>query len=61
MSEAGAGAGAGMSLQQAMQPKSSANGYGRRRAERDAGSRLENKVQSGKSNLNRSNNAGGLP
>ncbi|CAK7356548.1 unnamed protein product [Dovyalis caffra] len=57
----GGGAAVEMNLQQAMQPKSSANGFGRRRAERDWGTRFENKVQSGKSHTNRSSNAGGFP
>ncbi|XP_058005075.1 polyadenylate-binding protein-interacting protein 3 isoform X3 [Hevea brasiliensis] len=43
-----------MSLQQAAQPKAYANGFGRRRAEREGGARLENKLQSGKSSANRS-------
>ncbi|KAJ6308814.1 hypothetical protein OIU76_018410 [Salix suchowensis] len=47
-----------MNLQQAMQPKSPANGFGRRRADRDWGTRFENKVQSGKAHTNRSSNAG---
>ncbi|XP_020533952.1 polyadenylate-binding protein-interacting protein 3 isoform X3 [Jatropha curcas] len=47
-----------MSLQQSTQPKSYANGFGRRRAEREGGTRLDNKLQSGKSNLNRSSNSG---
>jgi hypothetical protein len=49
-----------MNLPQAMHPKSSANGFGRRRAERDWGTRFENKVQSGKPHTNRSGNAGNL-
>jgi hypothetical protein len=55
------GAAVEMNLQQAMQPKSSANGFGRRRTERDWGTRFENKVQSGKAHTNRPSNAGGLP
>ncbi|XP_065866782.1 polyadenylate-binding protein-interacting protein 3-like isoform X2 [Euphorbia lathyris] len=43
-----------MSLQQAAQSKSYNNGFGRRRAEKDGGTRLDNKLQSGKPNLNRS-------
>ncbi|XP_011040052.1 PREDICTED: polyadenylate-binding protein-interacting protein 4-like isoform X4 [Populus euphratica] len=43
-----------------MHPKSSANGFGRRRAERDWGTRFENKVQSGKPHTNRSGNAGAM-
>ncbi|XP_021628133.1 polyadenylate-binding protein-interacting protein 3 isoform X4 [Manihot esculenta] len=42
-----------MSLQQAAQPKY-ANGFGRRRVEKEGGVRLENKLQSGKSSLSRS-------
>ncbi|KAJ6696151.1 ATAXIN-2-like protein [Salix koriyanagi] len=49
-----------MNSQQAMQPRSSANGFGHRRAERDWGTRFENKVQSGKSHTNRSSNAGAM-
>ncbi|XP_042510204.1 polyadenylate-binding protein-interacting protein 4-like isoform X2 [Macadamia integrifolia] len=41
-----------MSLQQVVQPRPSANGFGRRRVERDMGSRQDSKPQSGKSNLN---------
>ena len=55
------GAAVEMNSQQAMQPRSSANGFGHRRAERDWGTRFENKVQSGKSLTNRSSNAGNLP
>lgn len=44
-----------MSLQQAAQPKY-ANGFGRRRVEKEGGVRLENKLQSGKSSLSRSSN-----
>jgi hypothetical protein len=47
-----------MNLQQAVQPKLSANGFGRRRGEREVGTRLENKSQSGKSNPSRSTNTG---
>ncbi|EEF41019.1 conserved hypothetical protein [Ricinus communis] len=46
-----------MSLQQPTQPKSYANGFGRRRAEREGGARLDNKLQSGKSNPNRSSSS----
>ncbi|XWS12118.1 hypothetical protein CRYUN_Cryun37aG0062700 [Craigia yunnanensis] len=42
-----------MNMQQAVLPKSSANGFGRRRGDREVGARLENKVQSGKSNQGR--------
>ncbi|KAJ4836846.1 hypothetical protein Tsubulata_018475, partial [Turnera subulata] len=47
-----------MNLQQAMQPKASSNGFNRRRGEREGGPRLENKMQSGKLNPNRSSNSG---
>lgn len=49
-----------MSLQPAVQPKPSANGFGRRRVERDPGTRSENKLQSGKSNHGRVANTGAL-
>lgn len=39
-----------MNLQQVVPPKSTANGFGRRRGEREGGTRLENKLSSGKSN-----------
>lgn len=42
-----------MNLQQVMPPKSTANGFGRRRGEREGGTRLESKLQSGKSNSGR--------
>ncbi|XVF27020.1 hypothetical protein REPUB_Repub14bG0070500 [Reevesia pubescens] len=42
-----------MNMQQVVLPKSSANGFGRRRGDREVGARLENKVQSGKSNQGR--------
>ncbi|XP_062087772.1 polyadenylate-binding protein-interacting protein 3 isoform X2 [Humulus lupulus] len=41
-----------MNMQPAVHSRSSANGFGRRRGERDVGTRLENKSQSGKSNSN---------
>ncbi|XP_043721584.1 polyadenylate-binding protein-interacting protein 4-like isoform X2 [Telopea speciosissima] len=41
-----------MSLQQVVQPRPSANGFGRRRVEREMGSRLDSKPHSGKSNPN---------
>ncbi|KAF7123358.1 hypothetical protein RHSIM_Rhsim12G0208900 [Rhododendron simsii] len=44
----------GMNLQQVAQPRSSSNGYGRRRTERGP----EHKLQSGKTNLRRPTNAG---
>ncbi|KAI4386939.1 hypothetical protein MLD38_004812 [Melastoma candidum] len=40
-----------MSVQQFAQPKSSANGYGRREVEREGGSRVDNKLHSGKSSI----------
>ncbi|XP_022152629.1 polyadenylate-binding protein-interacting protein 3-like isoform X2 [Momordica charantia] len=45
-----------MNLQQPVQSKPSANGFGRRRGDRDVGSKFENKFQSGKSNPNRLTN-----
>lgn len=45
-------------MQQSVQPKLSANGFGRRRGDREVGNRLENKLQSGKSNTSRSTNTG---
>ncbi|XVF74347.1 hypothetical protein PTKIN_Ptkin13bG0103100 [Pterospermum kingtungense] len=42
-----------MNMQQVVLPRSSANGFGRRRGDREVGPRLENKVQSGKSNQGR--------
>ncbi|PSR96935.1 Polyadenylate-binding protein [Actinidia chinensis var. chinensis] len=49
-----------MNLQQVVQPRSSANGYGRRRIERESGSRPYHKLQSGKPNLSKPTNAGVL-
>ncbi|KAG6669116.1 hypothetical protein I3843_01G212800 [Carya illinoinensis] len=49
-----------MNMQQAVQHKSSANGFGRRRGDREVGTRLENKLQSGKSNPSRSTNTGAM-
>ncbi|GFZ08123.1 hypothetical protein Acr_19g0010600 [Actinidia rufa] len=49
-----------MNQQQVGQPRSSANGYGRRRIERESGSRPEHKLQSGKTNLSKPTNAGVL-
>ncbi|KAA8540254.1 hypothetical protein F0562_024183 [Nyssa sinensis] len=49
-----------MSLQQVVQPRSSSNGFGRRRVEREIGTRLENKSQSGKTNPSRLTNTGVL-
>ena len=37
-------------MQPAVQSRSSANGFGRRRGEREVGTRLENRSQTGKSN-----------
>lgn len=42
-----------MNLQQAVQPRSAANGFGRRRIEKDFGPRLESKPQPGKANSSR--------
>ncbi|XP_039070369.1 polyadenylate-binding protein-interacting protein 3-like isoform X1 [Hibiscus syriacus] len=42
-----------MNIQQALLPKSSANGFPRRRGDREGGARLENKLQSGKPNQGR--------
>ncbi|XP_039019674.1 polyadenylate-binding protein-interacting protein 3-like [Hibiscus syriacus] len=42
-----------MNIPQALLPKSSANGFPRRRGDREGGARLENKVQSGKPNQGR--------
>lgn len=38
-----------MNLQQSLQPRSSANGFGRRRIDREIGAKAESKVHSGKS------------
>ncbi|CAN1286725.1 Polyadenylate-binding protein-interacting protein 4 [Linum perenne] len=46
-----------MSIQQSVQPKSSTNGFNRRRTDREGGIRLENKPQSGKLSQSRSINA----
>ncbi|CAN1168771.1 Polyadenylate-binding protein-interacting protein 4 [Linum perenne] len=46
-----------MSIQQSVQPKSSTNGFNRRRNDREGGFRLENKPQSGKLSQGRSINA----
>ncbi|KAL8153431.1 hypothetical protein V2J09_011191 [Rumex salicifolius] len=53
-----------MNLQQSVQPRTSANGFGRRRVEREMGARIDNKSQSGKINPSRvpgvmSNSRGG--
>lgn len=47
-----------MITQPTVNPKSSANGFGRRRGEREGGARVENKSQSGKANHSRSTNTG---
>ncbi|XVE88654.1 hypothetical protein DITRI_Ditri19aG0086800 [Diplodiscus trichospermus] len=47
-------------MQQVVFPKSAANGFGRRRSDREVGARLENKVQSGKSNQGRTQTTGSL-
>ncbi|KAL4369341.1 hypothetical protein GQ457_05G035320 [Hibiscus cannabinus] len=49
-----------MNTQQALLPKSSANGFSRRRGDREGGARLENKVQSGKSNQGRIQTTGAV-
>ncbi|KAH9713519.1 LsmAD domain-containing protein [Citrus sinensis] len=49
-----------MNLQQVMPPKSTANGFGRRRGEREGGTRLESKSQSGKSNSGRVTTTGSV-
>ncbi|KAK6284335.1 hypothetical protein POUND7_003287 [Theobroma cacao] len=49
-----------MNMQQVVLPKSSANGFGRRRVDREVGARLENKGQSGKSNQGRMQTTGAL-
>ncbi|KAA3478459.1 polyadenylate-binding protein-interacting protein 3-like isoform X1 [Gossypium australe] len=49
-----------MNIQQALLPKSSSNGFARRRGDREGGARLESKVQSGKSNQGRIQATGSL-
>ncbi|GMJ14227.1 CTC-interacting domain 4 [Hibiscus trionum] len=49
-----------MNTQQVLLPKSSANGFSRRRGDREGGARLENKVQSGKSNQGRIQTTGAV-
>ncbi|CAK9179909.1 unnamed protein product [Ilex paraguariensis] len=49
-----------MNMQQVVQPRPSANGFGRRRGEREIGTRLENKSHLGKVNSNRMTSAGVL-
>ncbi|KAK9923701.1 hypothetical protein M0R45_032106 [Rubus argutus] len=49
-----------MNMQQAVHSKSTANGFGRRRGEREGGgARVENKSQSGKANHSKSSNTDG--
>ncbi|OVA08908.1 LsmAD domain [Macleaya cordata] len=45
-------------MQQVIQPRASANGFGRRRAEKESGNRLDNKSQFGKSNTSNFTSAG---
>ncbi|XP_060218350.1 polyadenylate-binding protein-interacting protein 4-like isoform X1 [Lycium barbarum] len=45
-------------MQQPVQPRLSANGYGRRKVDREMGTRLENKVQSGKNTSHQFTGAG---
>lgn len=47
-------------MQQVVQPRSSANGFGRRKVDRGTGNRQENKLQLGKSNPGRLTNTGVL-
>ncbi|XP_068661963.1 polyadenylate-binding protein-interacting protein 3-like isoform X2 [Aristolochia californica] len=47
-----------MSLQQAMQPRTSTNGFGRRRVDREMGSRLDSKSYPGRSSSSSFGNAG---
>lgn len=49
-----------MNSQQLVLPKVTANGFGRRRGEREGGTRLENKLPSGKSNSARVTSTGNL-
>ncbi|XP_022723210.1 polyadenylate-binding protein-interacting protein 4-like isoform X3 [Durio zibethinus] len=49
-----------MNMQQVVLSKSSANGFGRRRGDREVGARLENKVLLGKSNQGRIQTTGSL-
>ncbi|TYI24359.1 hypothetical protein ES332_A06G228900v1 [Gossypium tomentosum] len=49
-----------MNIPQALLPKSSSNGFARRRGDREGGARLESKVQSGKSNQGRIQATGSL-
>ena len=43
-------------MQPAAHSKSSSNGFGRRRGDREGGARVENKSQSGKANHSKSSN-----
>ncbi|KAK3024479.1 hypothetical protein RJ639_043796 [Escallonia herrerae] len=43
----------GMNMQQVIQPRASANGFGRRKVERESGSKMDNKLQTGKTNSSR--------
>ncbi|XP_023761931.1 polyadenylate-binding protein-interacting protein 3 [Lactuca sativa] len=49
-----------MNPQQVAQPRSSANGFARRRGEKETGTRVDNKSQPGKSNFNRMTTSGGV-
>lgn len=49
-----------MNLQQSIHSKPSANGFGRRRGDRDVGTKFENKFQPGKSNTSRLTNTRAL-
>ncbi|KAF9617427.1 hypothetical protein IFM89_036388 [Coptis chinensis] len=49
-----------MSMQQVVQPRPSSNGFGRRKVERDFGTRLDSKLPSGKSNFGGFRSAGPL-
>ncbi|KAK2995828.1 hypothetical protein RJ640_006167 [Escallonia rubra] len=48
----------GMNMQQVIQPRASANGFGRRKVERESGSKMDNKSQTGKTNSSRLTTAG---
>ncbi|PIA27736.1 hypothetical protein AQUCO_07600117v1 [Aquilegia coerulea] len=49
-----------MSIQQVVQSRPSSNGFGRKKVERDSGTRMDNKLLSGKSNSGSFSNAGSL-
>ncbi|CAI9286272.1 unnamed protein product [Lactuca saligna] len=49
-----------MNPQQVAQPRSSANGFTRRRGEKETGTRVDNKSQPGKSHFNRVTTSGGV-